>query len=233
MGRNSVNYVNVLIDLESLYLDQGRFDEALRVSRESLEIVRGLMGSDSAKAAERSRRLGAILAVMGRYAEAEAAFRGPLAVADKLPSDALQVALIVGALANFLAERGRFEEAWPLQERAFPIAVKRLDADSPVLAMLKVQRALLLDGLGRFAEAEQQRAEGVAILRKISADDQLELATAFQHRAHALRLQGRLGEALAAAQDAVTMSRRLLGERDPRHAAALIELAEIQSQLSR
>jgi len=232
LGEDSPGYSWVLVDLTDLYLDEGRLEDALRVCRESLEIQQKLNGNDSPVVAQRWRKLGTILETQGRYAEAEAAFRTPLPVADKLPKDDLQVAWIVGALASFLADHGRFHEAWPLSERSFPIGEKRLDAENPVRAVGRIKRARILDGLGRFEEGHALRAQGLATLRKVTQDRDDWIGFAFLDEAKALDRQGRLGEAAQAAGEAVAAWHRLLGpeEQDPRLAPALLELADLQAR---
>jgi len=232
LGHDSPSYAFVLSEMTGLYLDQGRLEDARRVCREGLDIQRKTDGEENPAVAQRWRSLGYILELMGRYGEAEAAFRTPLPVADKLPPDDLQVAWIVGNLGLFLADRGRFAEAWPLNERAFPIVEKRLDADSPVRAVTRIQRARILDGLGRFEEGERLRQQGLDTLRKVTHDKDAWIAFAFQDRAKTLGRRSRLDEAWAAATEAVDAWHRLLGSEpgDARVAPALLVLADIEAR---
>jgi tetratricopeptide (TPR) repeat protein len=127
-------------------------------------------------------------------------------------------------------ERGRFEEARPLHDRAFSIIQKKLDPRNPVLAVGQIQRARFLDGFQRFVEAEELRAQGVATLGRLFQDRHNWIAWALRDRARALSRQGRAKEALPPAADAVARCRQLLTAHDPRLADVLLDLAEVQAR---
>jgi tetratricopeptide (TPR) repeat protein len=70
---------------------------------------------------------------------------------------------VAADLANLLTTRERYADALPLAERAVRIRRRELPADHPDLAVALMGRAIALNGLERYAEAEAAIREALAI----------------------------------------------------------------------
>ncbi|MBO9664922.1 tetratricopeptide repeat protein [Dokdonella sp.] len=137
----------------------GRFDEAEKRLRESLELVkRDHVAAD--RVTMRTLDLGACLLEAGRHAEADALLRAGL---DGLPrngeSDTSWAASAACKYADSLLEQGRLDEAKPWFERALRSSGRLLGADD-------ASGADCLRGLARVNFAAGAREEGLAQTRQ-------------------------------------------------------------------
>jgi eukaryotic-like serine/threonine-protein kinase len=141
----------------------GRYAEARDEFTHAIETVGKLSGGDHpylmglAGASEK----------IGKFAEAEAAYRQALAlVAESYPDDSPQRVLPMQNLAQLLITLGRFEEAEQYLREALALSRKRLPPGSAQLAPILHNLAKLLMDLGRYTEAVPCIEEVLVIAEK-------------------------------------------------------------------
>jgi serine/threonine-protein kinase len=191
----------------------GRVIEAEAEFRQAITLVQMLVDGSPSSAQYRHHLaggqmvLGRLLASTGRLSEAEAEFRPALAIRQKLAEDypdvfwvgttpdyrkemAVQyqreVADSLGALASLLTEGGRFAEASEYYSKEAALRQKIVDVTS--------------------SDAVVSR-EGVEYYREMDRDD---LANCQTNTANVLRKMGKLAEARAACDTALTLRERLV-----------------------
>ncbi|MFC4819174.1 tetratricopeptide repeat protein [Dokdonella ginsengisoli] len=137
----------------------GRFDEAERYLRESLELVRR-NGAAPSRIGIRSVSLGRCLAEAGRFAQAMPLLREGLSLVEQdLGPDHAWTPIALTRYAQSLADQGDVAQAMPLAERAFALFQHQLGADSALGA-----DSLRLLARLRFLAGE--RAAGMAQARR-------------------------------------------------------------------
>lgn len=155
------------IDLEDAVSHQGavlctlgRFDEAERHLRESLELVRR-NGAAPSRIGIRSVSLGRCLAEAGRFAEGSALLRDGLAQVERdLGPEHAWTPIALTKYAEALADQGDAEAARPLAERACALFEQQLGPDSALGADCRrvLARVRFATGDRDAAVAEAQRA---------------------------------------------------------------------------
>ncbi|REG24498.1 tetratricopeptide (TPR) repeat protein [Archangium gephyra] len=209
----------------------GRYEEALKVTREAVGIRRTLAESDpaafQADLAESLNDLGNALLGLGRHEEALAAAREavellrPLAQRDPYAFQG-HLAASLGNMGNMLGELGRYEEALAAIQDAVefmrPLAQRDPDTFRSSLAMGLNNLGTALGTLGRTGEALAAMEEAVRLYRPLAQHNpdayRPDLARSLSNIGALLDEDHRHDEALSAVEEAVGLYRPL-AERNP------------------
>ena len=230
----------------------GKFDEALRVTTEAVEIYRQLRLAepdthDSGLAASLVN-LGLALASLGRPEEALAATAEAVGIlrptvnrGDFTP----QLAAAVDNCGVWLSALGRWKEALTATEEAValyrPLAAANADVYEPDLAMALSNLGNRLSKLGQLEEALAATEESAQIRRRLAKINPArflpDFAASLDNLAARLNRRGRLSEALRFTNEAVDVYRRLATVNaavyEPDLALAVQRLGEWLSKLGR
>jgi tetratricopeptide (TPR) repeat protein len=204
----------------------GRFDEALKVAKEGLAILRGLHARQAdvyaADLAHSLDNLANRLSEVGEYGEAVKAAKEGLALLRELharhpDAHAADLAGPLGNLANHFPHVGNYDEA--LNAAKESLALRReLHARQPDAYAADLARSLdnlgnQLEAVGRYDEALRAAQEGVALLRELHARQPdahaSHLAGSLNNLGNQLDAVGRYDEALTAAKEGLTLRRVL------------------------
>jgi serine/threonine protein kinase len=160
--------ISIRGNLCKLASEQGHYDEALRMAREDLTIVKQVYGEQGAPCAMSYQIIAGILAAQKQWDEAIETDRAALAIATRaFPADHPTPARCQWNLATHLFNAGRFEEAEP-QLRAAADAYTRCDPPSRTYTNAALRRLVTtLEKLNRPAEARelQERMQAEAASR--------------------------------------------------------------------
>ncbi len=213
----------------SYYLsDAGRPTEALVRAEEAVRLARELHAIDRRHEEQLAEALDALarrLMSCGRTPEALTAGREALALMDACPD--VLLSRLLEAYAMALAATGQHAEALQVSDRALQL-LSRLAADQPVGSQMHdaLRRVLSLHAnrlfeAGRWEEAVDVGAETVTHFRESMTGSQPRslayLATALKNQAVYLAGVRRTAEALAAAAEAVELSRELVAAQPEVH----------------
>jgi tetratricopeptide (TPR) repeat protein len=194
----------------------GRFQDALALDEEAVELLRGVHRDDPyARAADLGHaltNLAVSLAHFDRHDDALAAAReaADLYQAAGRPPEAYGRALII--LAARLDDIGAFDEALAAATRA--AAITRDAAPSERAAALRTTSVLLLRRFARAEEALTAAEEALALQRRAGPPGSPELARSLRSVARALHALGRSADAVTADEEALPIWRSL-AERYP------------------
>ena len=151
----------ILNDLGLVRKHQDHLDDAERMQRESLVIREKAFGHRHSAVARGLFDLATILALRGKNAEAEAAYRESLALRETLePSN---VALTLNGLGQHLARTGRLREAETLIRRSLDMRRRQGDRGY-AYAMSLLELGNVLAQQNRLDEAEMIDRQGIAAL---------------------------------------------------------------------
>jgi serine/threonine protein kinase/tetratricopeptide (TPR) repeat protein len=188
--------------------ERGEFDEAERLTRESLEIRKKRFGDASPEVGETLGNLGALRADQGDHAGAETLYRQAFDVHERLPLSAFgedqKTATMTRAnhrvssmnnLARSLRALGKLEEAERLYRTAIDESRGAMGPDNALGVMPMNNLARLLNDQRRYAEAEQIERESLRIARAALPAGHLDVLLATTNLGTALLGQAKYEEA--------------------------------------
>jgi tetratricopeptide (TPR) repeat protein len=234
--------------------DLGRLEEALKATKEAVDVYRELAGRrpDAFRPglATSLNNLGNRLSDLGRHEEAlkptEEAMALRRDLAGRRPDAFLpDLAMSLNNLGNRLSDLGRREEALKAMEEAVAVYRdldrRRPDAFLPDLAMSLNNLGTMLSDLGGHEEALKATEEAVSLRRELAVRRpdafHSDLATSLNNLGTVLSDLGRREEALKATEEAVAVYRELAGRRPdaflPHLATSLNNLGPMLSDLGR
>ncbi len=204
---------------------QGRYQQALAISEEVLELGRHLYGESSANLGSIHNERGGLLQDLGRYAEGAAEYSLALEQYARLSErPEMDSAITLNNLAGLEESRGDLEKAQTLYQRSLQIRRQLLGEDAPQVWVVEANLARMLihdgkpvpaqpliaharEGWARKVAADNPRrllaeavwAEGLLAKGDLTAADQ-SLATIKQHMGDDVRVQRRYLVVLAQRQ---------------------------------
>jgi len=206
-------------------LNIGLFDEAERLSRESLAIYASTSPRQHAEVVAATLALAEVLRWKGEYGEAEQLLAEALAIQLGLTGEHnLTVAIIANAQGILARLRGESERAESLYRRALAIHERIERGDLRSLARTINNLAMLLKARGRLDEAEQLYRESLAIQQREVGEEHSDVATTLNNLAALLRARNDLDGAEALDRRALEIRRKVLNDH-PSTAQSLNNLA--------
>ncbi len=220
LGPDHPDTLRVLNNLSASSPDQASSVATLRRLIQSHE---RLLGATSAPLSNDWNNLGAALAVMREYEEAEDALRTSLAMRRKVLGESHKETISTWRnVARVIEMRGRFDDA--LQEF---IALDRLAATAgrPLdRAAIAVQRAQVLLRLGRVAEAEKIAQHSLKVAREGGPSERLNVTNARFLLGRVALVRGDAAMAMDHLSAVLKEREQVVGPANPRLAEARAEL---------
>jgi CHAT domain-containing protein/Flp pilus assembly protein TadD len=209
---------------------QGKYNEAIPIAEQVLEIRERLLGENHPDVATSLNNLAGLYGDQGRYDEAEPLYERSLAIYEEaLGENHPHVATALNNLAGLYDSQGRYDEAEPLYERSLAIREKALGENHPSVATSLNNLALLYSNQGRYNEAEPLHQRSLAIREKVLGENHPDVAQSLNNLASLYRDQGRYNEAEPLIQRSLAIVEKALGENHPHVATSLSNLAGLYS----
>ena len=162
-GERHLSFIEAINNLALVLQDVGKRVEAEERYRLANDVIRKL-SPNHPQLATNVGNMGTLLAEMGRFEDAAAAYHEAIGVRRRrLGGDHPGVARMQDNLARLLCDQERFAEALPIADEALAIRRAKLGDRHYETATSMVTRARVLAGLGRRAEAEPLLRNGNAI----------------------------------------------------------------------
>ena len=156
--------------------------------------------------------IGTIYFELGQYTNAEAMFRGALAVRKKLlGNEHPKVADSLCRLGGVLYREGKFAEAETLCRQALAMQRKLLGSENKDVADSLNNLAAALSSEGKWAETETLTREALALRKKLLGSEHPDVANSLDGLALVLSSQGKYVEAETLYREALALQRKLLG----------------------
>ncbi|MBB5064181.1 serine/threonine-protein kinase [Granulicella mallensis] len=214
----------------TLFLE-GKFAGAERALRRSLSIYQRGNWQESPRVIDTldtEGKLGHVLRLEERYAEAEVVLRDALALQRKIQGpNHSRTASTESGLGLVLAEQGQFVEAEALERDALRIHTAALGAESMSAGVDESALGRLAVLRGRDAEAKPLFEHKVAICRRLFGADNPQLARALLDLGRLQVAMGRLDEAAPTLSMALAMEQRFTGDTSPYAAANHLALGRL------
>jgi tetratricopeptide (TPR) repeat protein/predicted Ser/Thr protein kinase len=215
-----------------LYERQGRYADAVAAYRRALAKLAALGQADSANDAVMRTRLALNLGLIGEGARGEIEARRALALAERLfAPDSPDRNTARETLAHVLHAIGKHDEALALARTTKDEVAKAQGDRSKHYADLMLLEGEILDGLGRFAEAEKAFDRACDILAFESGAESTPVAQCRVSQARSLAGLGNKADALAVVDHAVPVLFAAYGQAHPLLANALVTRGIIHAEL--
>lgn len=192
---------------------RGRLDEAEAACRHALKRAEAALPPGDSLIAEALNALGVVHKFQGRLADAEPLYRRALALVAAGGNDE-QEATLLHNLGGLCHARGDHAGGEPLARRSIELREARLGPDHPTTAADREAWGALLQGQGRFPEAERAYVTALRTFEAHQGPESLEAASSLAALGSVQHAQGRLDEALGSYRRALAIRRARL---DPLH----------------
>ncbi|MEE8524038.1 MAG: serine/threonine-protein kinase [Thermoanaerobaculia bacterium] len=220
---------------ESLHLlavlrgNQGDFESAEALHRQTLAMRRKLLGDPHQAVAESLNFLGLAVYSRGDYQGAEAFFRETLAMRRPMFGDrSFEVGQSLNNLALALHARGDYEAAEPLYRESLQVWRRVFGDGHPEVALSMQNLAGLLQDLEDYEAAETLARDSLDIARRQLGDDHPRVIITLYNLADLLYEKGDYQASESFSLEALTLGRRTFGPDHPRVAHALSGFARLR-----
>ncbi|QEH34819.1 Serine/threonine-protein kinase PrkC [Aquisphaera giovannonii] len=206
----------------------GRWEEAERLLRPTLDDARRLLGRPHGTSLAAAENLAEVLRATGRLDEAEALYRDSLDDARLAPG--LDPEIRFSARFNlgdvYLRQR-RFAEAEALYRDLLEEQSREKGPEHPDTLTTRNNLGTTLEKLDRLEEAERIFRDCLGVDRRVLGDHHPDTATAMYNLGHVLRREGRLEEAEPLMRRSVAERRQSYGAEHPATLYITSGLAEL------
>ncbi|MBL8238259.1 MAG: serine/threonine protein kinase [Bryobacterales bacterium] len=214
-----------LLDLALLRTDQAKFEEAEKLAREGLAMLRAAHGPAHPAVATALETLGKVLEERGRYPEAITVMKEAVAMrAGAAPAD---LADSLAGLANVEFYAGHYAEAEALSQRLLGMHRAIYGPNHPAVAEDLSNLGAIQQDTGHYVEAEKFHRQAFEITRAFYGEDHSRTAAGLTMIGRALVFQKRTEDAVALLQRALAIRERVYGASHPLVASTLNELGNL------
>jgi tetratricopeptide (TPR) repeat protein len=213
------------------YRLEGRPTLAEPLLREALELTESEFPGDRDRLAGALNALGLLYKDLAKYDEARACYERALSLLNSFPdSQRADVATLYHNLGGIEHARKDSAAAESFARRGLEIRRASAPADDSTLAGDMVALAAILDGQGKFDEAEALYVVALGILEKDPAANARELAVALNDLGANYARRDRLDDANTQLATAVELKTRQLGVQHPDRALSLNNLGFVHER---
>ncbi len=216
-----------LLDRAALYLlEQGQYEQAIRLLLKARDVRDTLNTSDSPALLETLNNLASCYLFKGDYEQAESLFVRVLALCEAMYGAVHgDVAVALNNLALLYQQQGRYREAEHYVRRALTIWEEAHEQESIDLARALNNLAMLYQHQGKLNEAESLYRRGLAIWEARQGPSHPDLAVQLNNLASLYQQQGRYALAEPLYRRVLEIREKTLGPQHPMLAHSLIGLA--------
>ncbi|MCX6599784.1 MAG: serine/threonine-protein kinase [Acidobacteria bacterium] len=214
--------------LGETYRQQAKYDPAIALAREALELSRRAGPADSQPVADSLNLVGLILNARGKPAEAEQPLREALAIKRRLyPVAGYEVAVTLQNLADNLSARGQYQAALPLLRESLEIR-QRLYGDSDARSARAMHSlAMCLNSVGQLEDSEKWFRRAIGVYESLYGAEHPMTATMVNSLASVLHDGKRYDDAGSLYRRALAAQEKIQGPEGPGVAITLNNLASL------
>jgi tetratricopeptide (TPR) repeat protein/CHAT domain-containing protein len=190
--------------------NQGKFNEAIDIAEEALNLAQSLYPGDHPDVATSLNNLAALYDSQGRYSEAECLYLQALEMRKRLfNGDDPDVATSLNNLGYLYDLQGRYSEVERLYLQALEMWQRLSPSDHADVAGGLNNLALLYNSQGRYSEAEHLNKQALEMRKRLFNGDDPDVAQSLNNLATLYDSQGRYSEAERLYLQALEMWQRL------------------------
>jgi tetratricopeptide (TPR) repeat protein len=223
-GTGSAKAAETQVELALLRVDQARFDDAERLVRDSLEILKRKWGPNHPAVAAATHALGKVLEERGSYPEAIKVLEEAVRLRSAPGAEPADLADSLLELANSHFYAGHYLEAEALNRRLITIHREIYGERHPLVAEDLINLGAIQQELAHYKEAEDFDRQALEITQAFYGKDHYKTASNLTLIARALVKQDRYDEAEELLHRALSIQENVFGKVHPRVASAVNEI---------
>jgi len=203
-GPEAPETIGVLSDLGYMYYKQGKYEEAVSLHQQCLEIREKMPDAENRIATSTSlNNLALVYGKQGKYEEAEILYKRALAIRKRVAGEqSLNVAITLDNLGVLYAEQGKYKQAESLYEQAITIREQKYGMENHGLAQCLKHLADLYCIQRKHKKANPLYQQALSIWKDFIGLEHLEAAEVLEDYANLLRKMRREREAVAFEEEA-------------------------------
>ena len=211
--------------LANLLRKLGFYAESIEEEQQVIEFAETI--DDQMMLANALRALASVYEEVGRYGEAESAYRRILKISEETSQEGNLYAARLSSFANFLGGIGRYAEAEHLYREIMRMHQEVLGEEGRTYSMTLNNFANVLSKMGRYNEAEPLFRKAVDIGARTFGREHTLYALNLSNLATLLSATGRFDEAEELYNEAIAINAERHGKEHLGYAAELHNLAEL------
>jgi tetratricopeptide (TPR) repeat protein len=226
-GADSAKAAETQVELGLLRVDQARFDDAERMVRDSLEILKRKSGPNHPAVAAATHALGKVLEERGSYPEAIKVLDEAVRLRSAPGVEQADLADSLLELANSHFYAGHYPEAEALDRRLIKMHREIYGERHPLVAEDLINLGAIQQELAHYKEAEEFDRQALEITQAFYGKDHYKTASNLTLIARALLKQDRNDEAEELLNRALAIQESVFGKVHPRVASAVNEIGSV------
>ena len=210
----------------------GKYQEAIPVAQQLLEIRERALGPEHPYTATSLNSLAELYREMGEYAKAGPLYRRALAIREKvLGPEHPATGTSLNDLAELCRQMGDYAKAEPLYRRALTIREKALGVEHPETSSTLNNLALLYKTMGDYAKAEPLYRRALAIREKALGPEHPHTALSLNNLGLLYKTMGDYAKAEPLYRRALAIREKALGPEHPSTTTSLNNLAGLYASM--
>ena len=216
--------------------EQGQYDQAAPLLAEALSLAERISKDDDVLVASTLNQIGMLDKYAGRFDEGEQAYQRALAIVEEAeknnPTISLELLLadIYHNLGGLDHARERYAHGEPFARRSVEIRERLLGPDNPDTTADIAALAALLEGQGKYEEAEKLYLHVLAVFKRMYGLESYDVAVNLNNLAALYFAEGKISEAHKLYEDSLRIKETMLGPSHPDIAMTLNNLAVLEKQ---
>ena len=182
LGVNSNEVGSILLNIGSVKLTMGRYDDALLDMEQSLEIFKNVYGSIHPTIANAINNIGTLYFNMNDYNQAERCFIESYEMRKTIFGEMHpKVALMLANIGTIYEERGDYAKALEYQEKAYGIRLQILGEQAPEIGESFLMIGKIYNSMGNNDKAIEMISRGLGILQNVFGSNHPIVAKAYNN----------------------------------------------------
>jgi CHAT domain-containing protein/Tfp pilus assembly protein PilF len=214
------------------FRNEGRYQEALPLARESNALRENLLGTQHLLVAESLTLVGDLLHQESKISESRPLFERALSIREAQlgPDDPLAAESLTN-VARALYADGQFSKSKPLLQRAVHIRELQSTVNNPDLGVSLVHLSIVESQWGDLSAARSHMERAIRLLEPTEKSRPLDLAMALNYYGNILRRIGEFGEARPPLERSLQIREQVLGPGHSHVARSLSRLGMLELSL--
>ncbi len=235
LGNEHPEFANSLNEIMILYLEMGRYEDAVAYGTRSKDIRGKVLGKNNIDYAGSLVNLGTMFMLLARYETAEPLFLEAKNILEskKEFSQHLFYSNCLYNLSGLYLNMSRFEEAEPLLLKSRSIYETIFGKEHPNVTYATFALAGMYYLMGNFEAAEPLYLETKRLLEKTAGTEDAAYASCLEGLANMYRESGKPELAQPLFEQAVSINKKVLGKEHPDYAFSIFHLADFYLSLNR
>jgi serine/threonine-protein kinase len=229
-GADSPEVADTLVALATVRDAQARYDEAERLTRQSLEISKRHLVPSHPAIGKATALLGKILEDRGTYPAAIAVLEEAVRLQSASEGSRADLSATLSELANCHFYAGNLDTSESLNQKILAMDRELYGERHPHIADDLINLGAIQYERGRFADAERYYRQGLDITQAFYGKDHPATSSALTMLGRGLVSEGKLDEAAGILEQALAIQEKAFGKVHPRVAGTLNELGKISQR---